>query len=287
MKNRRIAMAAVVALIVVAIPIQAMANPPIAGSVIEGTSVPGGAIGDTRAQIDASFGDPSFCQSITAGDAGFCTYNTSDGSVSVRYVGNDGGDADASPNDQVHSFNWSGYSGWSTGVEVSTASTPEEVVAAYPDATHTVGSFGFESVVSLELGFSWTKTVNPYFGSVRISMSIFPGSSPDPDPEPDPDPDPGPTVLVDNLSLQLSRNSVVATVTVVDDAGAKLDGAGVSATWTLPDGSSAEVEGTTNRRGQVKLSVARSPGTFTITISDVSFDGHTFGGGDLTATIQA
>jgi hypothetical protein len=169
-----------------------------------------------------------------------------------------------------------------TTAGISTASSPSEVVAAYPGATHTVGSFGFESVVSLGLGVSWTKSVNPYFGTVSINMAIFPAR----DIDPGPDPDPGPQAIVDSIQMMARRKAITATVTIADGDGSAISGAVVDATWTLPDGSEVATTATTNRRGVGKFSIEVAPGTFTILIEDVSADGYSFGGGITTATIQ-
>lgn len=291
MRTRRLTLLVSVVVIVAMFPGQALADPPDSGTVFEGASVPGAAIGDTRAEVEASYGEPSFCQSITAGDFAACQYNTGEGSVSVRYVGADGGDAQASPGDQVHGFNWSGHEGWVTTAGISTASTPEEAVAAYPDAEHVVGSFGFESVTDYDLGIRWTKSVNPYFGTVRIFMSIFPSVDVDPDPDdppddPDPNPEPGPTISIDAIEFRVRGNFILAQVYVVDDGGSTVDGAEVFATWTLPDGSTVEVSQTTSRRGQARFSIGHDSGTFTLTVDDVVFEGHEFAGGDVSGTVE-
>jgi hypothetical protein len=53
----------------------ALAGPPTEGVVVEGVSVPAVALGFTRDEVEAAYGEPSYCQSITAGDFAFCTYN--------------------------------------------------------------------------------------------------------------------------------------------------------------------------------------------------------------------
>ena len=51
--------------------LSALAAVPEFGTVIEGHNVPGVALGSTRAQVEAAYGDPTRCQSVeTAGDAG-------------------------------------------------------------------------------------------------------------------------------------------------------------------------------------------------------------------------
>jgi hypothetical protein len=73
---------------------------------------------------------------------------------------------------------------------------------------------------------------------------------------------------------------------VIDNDGEEVKGAVVSATWELPDGSTLAAEATTNRKGQAKFTTSGGAGTFSITIDDVGFDGHTFAGGEVTGTIQ-
>ena len=104
----------------------ALAAPPSEGVVVEGESVPGIAVGDTRAQVVASNGEPRYCQSgAVAGDHSYCTYDVDgapgSGHVWIRYRGPDGGNANNSPDDIVLTIDWyEAVSGWTTTAGVNT-----------------------------------------------------------------------------------------------------------------------------------------------------------------------
>lgn len=67
----------------------AEADAPAEGVVIEGESVPGLTLGDTRAQVEAAYGDPAHCQDVeVGGDLAWCSYpEEGGGNVSVYYQG--------------------------------------------------------------------------------------------------------------------------------------------------------------------------------------------------------
>jgi len=95
---------------------------PTEGVVFEGESVPGIALGFTRAQVEAVYGEGSCRTSQTAGDFGYCTFRVDgEGQVDVIYRGLDGGDARNSPDDVVHYIDWYGLSGWQTTAGINTA----------------------------------------------------------------------------------------------------------------------------------------------------------------------
>jgi hypothetical protein len=52
---------------------------PGSGDVVEGVSVPGAALGSTRAQLEAAFGEPKSCQNVTTiGDQEACSFDVED-----------------------------------------------------------------------------------------------------------------------------------------------------------------------------------------------------------------
>jgi len=56
-------------------PLAAMATPPSNGTVVEGGSVPGVALGANRIQVQAAWGTPTFCQSGSrSGDRALCAW---------------------------------------------------------------------------------------------------------------------------------------------------------------------------------------------------------------------
>ena len=63
----------------------ALAAVPEFGTVIEGHGVPGIELGFAREQVEAAYGEPTYCQSgETAGDAAYCTWILAD------YIGQGG-----------------------------------------------------------------------------------------------------------------------------------------------------------------------------------------------------
>ena len=63
----------------------ARAGVPEYGTVIEGYGVPGAALGATRAEVEAAYGEPSRCESgQTVGDGSYCVWLLED------YIGQGG-----------------------------------------------------------------------------------------------------------------------------------------------------------------------------------------------------
>ena len=128
--------------LVTALPVLAAA--PADGVVVEGERVPGAALGDSREQVDASFGQPVSCQNLPYYDGrqglnGICDYEVDGGGeVTVYYYAAAGGPAQDAPDDIARHFRWpEAVSGWTTTAGVNTAlakANPDAVVAAYPDA---------------------------------------------------------------------------------------------------------------------------------------------------------
>jgi hypothetical protein len=252
----------------------AFAGIPTEGVVVEGVSVPAVALGFTRDQVEAVYGEPSYCQSITSGDFAFCTYNVPDGQVSVRYEGPDGGDATASGDDVLYVVYWTGLSGWETTAGINTAlalDDPNAVIAAYPDATVTYNNLGIYSVRDAQLGIEviWVRIIYP-LPSIHVQMLIF---APQEEPPVDP---PEPSLRSTSIAMKVRRGQVNATVTVETDTGLLLSGTRIFATWTLPDGSTAAVNSLTDYNGEATFEVKKSPGVFVFTIDDITRTGYVF-----------
>ena len=281
MKERTIAALFIGALSLLS-TLSALAAVPEFGTVIEGQSVPGVALGDTRAQVEAAYGEPTRCQSVqNPGDASSCTWILEDyigqggqvqSQVNVGYRGPDGGSANNRPNDVAARISWFGNDGWftTTGVNALFAVNNQDAVTElYPDAIIFRQSLFDTHMTAYEDGFSvsWHTAYLNGFTSVR--MSIF---------EPrDPPPPREPSVNVSEINMDLYKRQVLGEVRVLNDLNWRVRGAEVFATWTLPDGSTQSVEGTTDSFGLVVFEVNKaSKGTYTLTIDDVVVEDHPF-----------
>jgi hypothetical protein len=293
-------------LLLMAIPLSiALAAPPASGTVVEGISAPGAVLGDTRADVEASYGDPSYCQGPVQD---FCTYNVSGlGSVNVRYRGPDGGGATGTSADVLYYLSFIGFPDWITTAGVSTPlalADPEAVISAYPNGEVIYNIFGdIYQVRDQELGVSVTWIYNFYTGTVYTSITIYKGtgssppptpsptptpvstlppsptptSTPPPDPTATPTPEPSSNLLhVVAIDMNGTGRSVTAAVWIADQDGTSVSSALVSADWTLPNGDIIALSGVTKRNGRVLFSVGKSAGLHTITITGVSFDGYGF-----------
>ncbi len=256
-------------LLVLAVP--ALAAVPTVGLVIEGVSVPGVAIGDSRTAVESSYGAPSFCQSISAGDFAYCTYQLEgENSVSVRYVGPNGGTATASGSDVVSVMQWNGLEGWETTVGINTSlalSNPEAVIAAYSNATITYNGDVVQSVIDSSLGIKVEWLVTYPIPTTVVFMSIFQATTQPPAQE---------VLRSVNITLQVVRSQIVAKVTIEDGHGNRIGGAVVSAKWTLPTGEKISVTDETDANGIAKFATRKSKGTFRIEVVNVKKTGYVF-----------
>ena len=282
---------AVLIVALTAVPVLAAA--PGTGVVVEGVSIPGAELGFSRAQVEASFGAPKFCQSVeVGGDMASCSFDVdSGGQVDVRYRGADGGSASNSPDDVAYNFRWSqAAGGWTTTAGVNTTlaiQDPDAAIAAYPNATVIYNPlFGnIESIEDRSLGILIDYHFNYLSGTLSVSMAIsYPAGSPPPPPPPE-----ELFVHVSAIDLAASKRNITATVQVLDELDQAAAGATVQATWTLPNGSRQSVSGQTNGSGAVvlKLNNARRRGIYTLRIDDVLLDGFNFDAGNsvLSASI--
>ncbi len=261
-----------------ALPVLAAA--PSVGLVVEGDSVPAAALRFTRAQVEASYGEPQWCQSVEqAGDFAFCSFPVEGGGqVDVRYRGADGGNAANAPDDVAYNIRWhEQVSGWTTTAGVNTtlaASDPQAVVEAYPDAEVTYNQFGdLYLVVDHEQGIEVKWSLDFYTGTTHVSMAIFfPRTPPPPEEQ---------LTRVTDLDLtavkKKGQRTVIALVRVQNDDGLAAGGATVLATWVDPDGATQAVQDLTSSSGYAYFEIKNaSRGTYTLIIDDVVLDDHRF-----------
>ncbi len=261
--------------------VPALAAAPAVGTVYEGVGVPGIDLGFTRAQVEAAYGEPLFCQSVmVAGDFAFCSFAVDGGGqVDVRYRGADGGNAANSPDDVAYNIRWhEQVSGWTTTAGVNTTlaeADPDAVIAAYPDAEVTYNTFGsIYSVVDAQQGIEIVWTPDFYNGTTHVSMAIFAPRSPAPQPDK--------LTRVESIDLTALKRrgqlEIRALIQVRNEQGLAAIGAIVSATWTYPDGTSQAVQAVTSSSGYVQflLSGRLARGTYVITVDDVILTDHIF-----------
>lgn len=261
----------------VTLPAQAAA--PADGLVVEGQSVPGLALGDSRAQAEAAYGPPLFCQSLTMGDFASCSFPVEGGgTVAVLYRGPDGGDASNSPDDVVSNIRWyEQVSGWFTTAGVNTtlaAADPDAVIAAYPDAAVTYHMFGgVYRVVDHERGIEIIWVPDFYSGTRHVNMVVF-------FPRPAP-PVPEKLTRVTDIDLTAKKGKggrqVRALVQIRNESDLAAKGATVTATWVLPDGSTLPAMDITSMSGYAYFEILRAArGRYTLRIDDVVLDAHRF-----------
>lgn len=259
-----------------------LAAVPEFGTVIEGESVPGVALGSTREHIEAAYGEPTRCQSgQNPGDAASCTWVLEDyigqggqiqSQVSVGFRGPDGGSASNDPNDVVVRISWFGIDGWFTtkGVNALLALNDRDAVFdLYPDATIFHQSMFDTHLTAYREGFSVSWHTEYLNGFTSVRLSIF---------EPrDPPPPREPSVNVSEINMDLYKRQVLSKVGVVNDLNWRMRGAEVFATWTLPDGSTRSVQGITDSFGWAYFEVNKArKGTYTLTVDDVLVEDHPF-----------
>lgn len=262
--------------------LSALAAVPEFGTVIEGQSVPGVALGSTREQVEAAYGEPTRCQSVeTAGDAASCTWILEDyigqggdvqSQVNTRYRGLDGGSASNDPSDVVTNISWYGIDGWftTTGINALFAVDNQDAVfTLYPDAIIFNQSLFDTHMTAYEDGFSVSWHTAYLSGFTTVRMSVF---------EPrDPPPPREPSVNVSEINMDLYKRQVIGEVRVLNDLNWRVRGAEVYATWTLPNGTTRAAEGTTDSFGLVVFVVNKArKGAYTLTIDDVVVEDHPF-----------
>ena len=275
----------IVVLVSLAAAIPVLALVPAEGTVVEGVSVPGIAIGDTRAQVEALNGQPDYCTDMSYYDGrkgldGICQYDVvgvinGGDQVTVHYFAPDGGPAQASPDDVVTSIYWyQVVSGWVTTAGVNTTlalNDPQAVIDAYPNAEVTYNGDYVYSIHDPESGISIVRYWNVYSASTTVQMAIFAPYTPTPPPPP---PD---MIRVDDIQMSGTRRSVTARVLVLDDQDQPVEGALVEATWTYPNGDHLNVSVETASDGFATFRISKAKrGNYWFSINNVSLDGYVY-----------
>jgi hypothetical protein len=280
-----------------------LAHAPATGTVFEGVSVPGVALGDTRAHVQTAYGDPYTCQSGSVpGDKARCSYPVeglgNNSQVWIHYRGPDGGSPSASPDDVAYYISWwESVSGWTTdagGVNTTWARSvrqdPEAVLAVYPNAVISYGLFGaMTQARDYELGITIEWVYHFYSGFLGVRMAISAPSEP-----PEPPPPPEPVTRVTNINLYANKikgkRTVWASVWVDDEYWDNAVGATVVVDWTFPDGSTQRLEAVTSEdAGMARFEISNvKSGTHSLEVVDVVFGEHRFDReyGVLTASIH-
>lgn len=282
-RKRLLLIAILLASLVATVPV--LADAPMVGTVHEGDSVPGIALGFSRAQVEDAYGQPNYWQSYAIpDDFAFCTFPVSEGngSVSVRYRGADDGLAHNSPDDRVVYIGWGeSVSGWTTTAGINTTlakANPDAVIVAYPEAEVTYLSPGFvQRVVDWLQGVEIKWTYDSYTGRTHVSMNIFVPLASLPD---------ALETHVETIELFAYRDrglrKINAWVEILDEHGRAATSATVDAIWKFPDGSTQPAfEDFVGINGvaffQLIAPNGRSGrGIYELRIDNVALDGHTF-----------
>jgi hypothetical protein len=259
---------------------------PAHGVVVEGVTLPGAALGDTRSEIVASVGQPNWCQDVdVGGDQGACSFPIDGGgSTLLRFRSPDGTAATGGPTDVLYQASWGGGTWWASavvdwtttaGVNTTLALSDREAVAtAYPDATVTRDGAGvIQQVEDLALGIRITWSYDSYTHTTGVLLAIFRPQQPA-----------SPGVLsmrVANLDLTATKERgqrrVTAVIRVLDERGAPVPGARVTATWTFPNGDTyTSGSHYTSEGGYETYGIVNARrGTYTFTVDDIVADGFT------------
>jgi len=291
-----------VAVLSLTVALPAFADAPATGTVIEGVSVPGVALGDTRAQVQTAYGDPYSCtKGYEVDDKAYCTYPVEGlghiGYVRIHYRGPDGGLPSASPDDVVNYISWwESVSGWTTeagGINTEWARSvrqdPDAVLKVYPNAVITYNTFGaMTRARDYGLGITIEWVYDFYAGFLGVRMAI---SAPSDPPEPPPPPDP--VTRVTSISMWANKikgkRIVWAYVWVDDEYWNDAVGATVIVDWTYPNGSTQRLQAVTSDSGVASFEVRNvKSGTHSLEVVDVEFGEHPFDRefGVLTSSIK-
>ena len=279
-----------VAVLSLSVALPALAAAPATGTVYEGASVPGVALGDTRAQVQTAYGDPYSCTSgYNVDDKASCSFPVEGfdhlGRIWINFRGPDGGLPSASPDDVVYSITWyDSVIGWftkkgkvNTEWARSVRQDPEAVLAVYPNAVITYGLFGaMTRATDYELGITIEWVYHFYSGFLGVRMTISAPSEPPPPP-----PTPEPVTRVTNINLYANKikgkRTVWASLWVDDEYWDNVDGATVVVDWTYHDGSTERLQADTNESGLARFEMRNvKSGTHTLDVVDVVYLEHRF-----------
>lgn len=250
---------------------------PSEGIVVEGESVPGVSLGDSRAMVEAVYGDPYKVSGTNSSSYQYKVANGGDVYLSFRGV--DGSEARNSHDDIVSGVSWyEAVSGWVTTAGVNTTladENPEAVVEAYPNARVTYTQWGgIHSIVDYEQGIAIYRPWIVYSsGEVHVRMSIFSPREAPPLPEK--------ITYVHTIDLTANKvkgkRNIRAFVGVRDQTYLAAKRANVFASWIYPDGSSHKVESTTSLSGYAYFEILNAQrGTYTLTVEDVELEDYRF-----------
>jgi len=280
---RKISYGMIVVIISLMSSLSVLAAAPAEGVVVEGVSVPGVALGDSRAQVEAAFGQPESCRNMSYYDGrvglnGICDFGVDGGgTVTVYYFAPDGGPAQDSPDDQATFVRWTEeVSGWVTTAGVNTTlarNDPDAVIAAYPNAEVTSGG-AILQVKDWEQGITINWDYDIYLGrftAVRMTIS-YPSAAPPP---------PEQLTIVKDIQLSISKikgvRKVIALVRVQDELTYGAEGANVTAVWTLPDGRTMNVEDLTSSTGYAYFEIDHAErGLYSLNVTNVELADHRF-----------
>jgi hypothetical protein len=266
-----------------------LAHAPAMGTVKEGVSVPGVALGDTRAQVQMAYGDPYTCSSGSVpGDKARCSYPVeglgNNSQVWIHYRGPDGGSPSASPNDVAYYISWwESVSGWITeagGVNTTWARSvrhdPEAVLEVYPNAVISYGFLGaMTRAKDYELGITIEWVYDFQFGFLGVRMAISAPSEPPPPPPPR-----DPLTRVTNITMYANKikgnRTVWAYAWVDDEYGNNVVGATVTVDWTDPKGNTTRLVADTSGDAGVVTFVMDNvkTGTHSLEVVDVVYPDH-------------
>jgi hypothetical protein len=270
----------VVVIFSLALTVPVLADAPGEGTVYEGVSVPGIALGDSRAKVEASVGPHSQCRSNNDPPTmDSCRFDVEGGGwVDVRFQGANGGPAAGSPDDVVARIQWSeDVDGWvtSAGISIQMIKFDRQLAMdTYPDAVLFYNDYG--SVVRLtDYDQGITITWDAVYIFFSASMSIFEPYEYVPPPPPD-------YIRVPDIEMQATRRTVTATVLVVDDEDQPVEGADISGFWVYPvnknNNTTLFFSSTIGADGKITFEIGDKarPGTYRINIESVSKEGYVF-----------
>mgnify|MGYP001466700256 CR=1 FL=1 len=194
----------------------------------------------------------------------------------MRYRGADGGGAQNSPDDVVHSIRWyQQVDGWTATAGINTTiayNDPDTVLAAYPNATINQQSLFDWSIDEPALGVHVYYHTVYLTGELVVSMGITNPTTPPPPPE---------EFYAHVYSIDfytIKRNNFGARVQIREVDGGYLEGALVTATWHSPDGEQVRLIATTDSFGKAYFDLGKlyRRGTYTLMIEDVAIEGFVF-----------
>ncbi|ARU55699.1 hypothetical protein OLMES_1624 [Oleiphilus messinensis] len=275
---------ALVMLIGIATVSTAWALPPTEGEIIPGVGVPGVELGDTRAQVEQSYGAQTTCGAEAVGSSCYDIGglgSDSAGNVYVRFEGTNGGSATGQQDDVVSGFsvyntpivglNWTFEGGYTIrDFELQ----PELIQVVFPEAEIEQPNLFFTRYTDPQAGVELTSRFDPYglFYDVTLFLS-----------KPDASEEPGgesvlPEIRVSDIAMSFrdnrrNRHQVMAVVSVVDEASDAVLDATVEGVWTKPGGRTVAATLVTNQYGRAIFQLlSRKDGEYKFTINRVIFN---------------